>query len=94
VDDLERRLEPIFAPLDPASHPGKVDPQEVLIVEAARDECIPESAREALWGSMGRPERIRLPHRHKRAFLAMTPLGFNWLRHRIGSFLLRTLEAR
>jgi hypothetical protein len=22
----------------------------------------------------------------------MTPLGFNWLRHRIGDFLLRTLE--
>ena len=51
-----------------------------------------ETAREALWESMGQPERILIPTRHKRAFLGMTPLGFNWLRHRIGDFLLRTLE--
>ena len=92
LDELEQRLQPIFAPLDPTTYPGRVDPQRVLIVEAAQDQCMTETAREALWESMGQPERILIPTRHKRAFLGMTPLGFNWLRHRIGDFLLRTLE--
>jgi hypothetical protein len=90
--DLEHRLEPIFAPFDPASYPGRVDPSRVLIVEAARDQCMPRTGREALWEAMGRPRRIRLDYRHKQAFLAMTPLGFNWLRHRIWEFLQQTLE--
>ena len=91
VEDLERRIEPILAPLDPASYPGRVDPERVLIVEAARDECMTESGREALWEAMDRPERIRLDYRHKQAFLTMTPLKMNWLRHRIWSFFQQTL---
>ena len=58
TEDLERRLEPILAPLDPASYPGRVDPERVLIVEAARDECMTEAGRKALWEAMDRPERI------------------------------------
>jgi pimeloyl-ACP methyl ester carboxylesterase len=91
TEDLERRLEPILAPLDPASYPGRVDPERVLIVEAARDECMTEAGRKALWEAMDRPERIRLDYRHKQAFLTMTPLRVNWLRQRIWSFFQQTL---
>jgi len=92
LDDLEQRLEPMFAPIDAATYPGRVDPSRVLIVEAARDECVPETAREALWEAMGRPERIKLGYRHKQAFLAMTPLGLNWLPNRIWHFFDQALE--
>jgi pimeloyl-ACP methyl ester carboxylesterase len=90
--DLERRLEPIFAPLDAASYPGRVDPSRVLIVEAARDQCMPQTGREALWEVMNRPQRLLLDYRHKQAFLGMSPLGFNWLRRRIWGFLQESLE--
>jgi dienelactone hydrolase len=92
LEDLERRLEPIFAPLDAASYPGRVDPSRVLIVEAARDQCMTQSSRKALWKAMSRPQRLLLDYRHKQAFLAMTPLGFNWLRRQIWDFLQQTLE--
>ncbi len=92
-DELQERLEPIFLPLDPASYPGRVDPSRVLIVEAKRDECMPANGRLALWEAMGRPERLQLNFGHKQAFLAMTPVGLNWLRHKIWRFFSQTLEV-
>ena len=93
-EDLERRLAPIFSTLDPANYPGRVDPDRVLIFEATRDDCMPETAREALWEAMGRPARIRLPYLHQQAFLAMTPLGLNWMRRSIWSFFRQALLPR
>ncbi len=91
-EELEARIEAEFSYFEPANFPGRVDPSKVLIVEAAKDDCIPESGRQALWETMGRPERIQLNYRHKQAFLSMTPLRLLWLRHRIWEFLQRSLE--
>jgi dienelactone hydrolase len=81
-------MDTIFGPLDPARYAGRVDPAKVLIVDAREDECITRRAREALWQSMGYPERITLSYSHETAFLAMTPLGGNYLRNAIYQFLL------
>lgn len=81
----------LFEGLDPADYPGRVDPRRVLIVDARRDDCIPSESREAWWEALGRPERISLNYSHRGSFLAMTPLGFNFLRARIYQHLERTL---
>jgi dienelactone hydrolase len=91
-EELESRVESRFRAVEPANYPGRVDPSTVLIVEAAKDDCIPESGREALWETMGRPQRILLNYKHKQAFLSMTPLRLMWLRHRIWDFLQDSLE--
>jgi dienelactone hydrolase len=85
--DLEGLLEPIMRDVDAANYPGRVDPRKVLIVDAARDDCMPESCRESLWEALGRPERLTMNYDHRRAFYSLTPLGFNWLRYRIWGFL-------
>jgi dienelactone hydrolase len=87
AEDLERLLEPIVRKVDVASHPGRIDPGKVLIVEADRDDCMSAESRQALWESLGRPERITMNYDHRHAFYSMTPLGFNWLRYRIWEFL-------
>lgn len=91
-EELEARIEAEFSYFEPANFPGRVDPSKVLIVEAAKDDCIPESGRQALWETMGRPERILLNYKHKQAFLSMTPLRLLWLRRRIWEFLQRSLD--
>jgi len=91
-EELEARIEAEFSYFEPANFPGRVDPSKVLIVEAAKDDCIPESGRQALWETMGRPERILLNYRHKQAFLSMTPLRLLWLRRRIWEFLQRSFD--
>ena len=91
LDDFEKRLEPIFLSLDAANYPGRVDPSRVLMIDAAKDECMSSAGREALWEALGRPDRVTLDYRHKRAFLTMTPVKRNWLRHRIWSFLEQSL---
>ena len=87
ADDLEVRLEPIMRGVDAASYPGKVDSRNILIVDAARDDCMPEACRESMWEALGRPERISMAYDHKRSFYSITPIGFYWLRYRIWDFL-------
>lgn len=91
LDQFADRLEPLYYDLDPATYAGQADAERILIVEAAKDDCIPADAREALWVAMGQPERISIPRGHKRAFLSMTPLGSRWLQKEIWSFLQETL---
>lgn len=86
-DDLEKRLEPIFELVDAANYPGRVDPRTVLMIEAAKDNCITQPSRTALWEAMGRPELITLNYGHRKAFLSMTSLGGNWMCDRIYEFL-------
>lgn len=81
--EYELTINALFEGLDPTSYPDRVDPRSVLLVDAGRDECIPETSREAWWEALGRPERISLNYTHRGSFLAMTPLGFNFLRRRI-----------
>jgi hypothetical protein len=87
----ERAIAGAFSGLDPLDYPGRVDPSGMLIVDAAYDECIPPGSREALWEVLGRPERITMHYGHRGAFLAMTPLGLNFLRDRLYAHLEDTL---
>ncbi len=86
VEEYQTALEPICKPHDAATYPGRADPARILIIDAAKDHCIPPDAREALWEVLGRPQRISLDYGHKKAFLSMTPLGFNWMRKQIYAF--------
>ncbi len=90
-DEMEARLEPIFADVDPATYPDRIDPSRVLMFDAGRDECVPQSARDALWEVMGRPERYTIDRNHRRSFYSMTPLRFNWMRKKIWRFFERVL---
>ena len=85
--EFEARLEPIMSIIDPASYPNRVDPGSVLIIDANRDKCVPEKAREDLWLALGEPERISMNYDHAPAFYSMTPLGLSWMRRRIWEFL-------
>ena len=89
-EDLEAHLQPIVRDVDAATYPGRVDPRKVFIIDAARDDCMIEPCREAMWEALGRPERLTMNYDPRRAFYSITPLGFNWLRPRIWEFL----EAR
>ena len=80
-------LKGVFNPVNPAYYPGRVDAGNVLIIESLYDECVPESARTALWDSMGRPERYQFKYGHRMSFMAMTPLGGYFMRRVINDFL-------
>jgi dienelactone hydrolase len=86
-----QELEAAFGFLDPARMGGRVDPARVLIFDAARDEKMPLSTRDALWEAMGRPERITLQYKHGFAFFSMSPLGKSYTTDRIVRFLEETL---
>jgi len=85
-------IEPVLRPIDPARLGSRVEPERVLIVDAERDDCVPRSAREALWDVIGRPTRVSVRSSHAGAFLGMTFLGGNHVRHRIVEFLGQTLR--
>lgn len=80
-----------FDLVNPANYRGRTDPARVLMFDAYHDDCVPRSAREALWTAMGRPERISFLYTHKMSFLAMTPLGSNYMRRKIYEFLDKAL---
>jgi hypothetical protein len=81
----------MFEGLDPTDYPNRVNPASILVVDAAKDDCIPRKAREDWWNALGRPERISMNYTHRGSFMAMTPLGFNFLRKRVYEHLAATL---
>ncbi len=81
----------LFDPADPINYPGRFNRDNILMIDARFDDCMPRSSREALWEVTGFPRRIVLLSRHRRAFYAMTPLGLNVVRRRIYRFLDETL---
>lgn len=91
IAEYEQVIHGKFEELEPAHYPNRVDPHSVLIVDAGKDDCIPEASREAWWEALGRPERISMNYSHRGSFLAMTPLGFNLLRKRVHEHLEKTL---
>jgi dienelactone hydrolase len=88
---FRKKLEKPVAPINPVRFAGSVDPKRVLMFEAKHDGCIPKTGRDALWQAMGKPTRVILPYGHRTAFLTMTFLGFNSMRHKIYDFLESTL---
>ena len=91
LPEYERTVTALFEGLDPTDYPNRVNPGRILIVDAVKDECIPKESRDAWWEALGRPERISMNYTHRGAFMAMTPLGLNFLRARIYGHLADTL---
>ncbi len=87
IDDYRDFFADLFAPAEPVRYAGRYDPARLLMIDAAFDDCMPSSSRDALWRATGQPERLTLLHGHRGAFYAMTPLGLNFLRRRIYRFL-------
>ena len=84
-------LEPLVEPIDPARLGSRVDAARVLIFEAELDDCVPRTARDALWETMGRPARVSMRTTHAGAFLGLTFLRGNHMRHRVVEFLEHAL---
>ncbi len=91
IEQYRNLVTRIFAPVNPAEYAGRVDPHRVIMFDAYYDDCIPKTAREALWDTMGHPERISFLYTHKMSFLSMTPLGSNYMRGKIYEFLDKVL---
>jgi dienelactone hydrolase len=94
VEDYKEQLKAPLAAINPARFAGRLDPDRVLVIEAAADSCIPESARERFWQAMGRPERVAYQYDHRMTFLAMTFLGGYDLQRQVHRFLDRTIAPR
>lgn len=80
-------FESLFGPADPARYAGRYDPDSTLLIDAAFDDCMPRTSREALWEATGHPQRITLLARHRSGFYSLTPLGLNFVRRKIYAFL-------
>jgi dienelactone hydrolase len=87
LEQFKRGLQEKLAGINPAHLVGMADPSRVLIIEAAKDSCVPKSARDRLWHAFGRPERIAYLYDHRTAFLAMTFLGGYSLQRQVYRFL-------
>lgn len=81
----------LFAPADPINYRGHYNPNKLLMINAKHDQCIPPSAKEALWQLTGRPQRMTLFYGHRHAFYSLTPLGLNMTRRKIFRFFDRVL---
>jgi len=46
VEEYQTALAPIWKPYDAANYPGRADPARILIIDAAKDHCIPPDARD------------------------------------------------
>ena len=75
---LAEKLKPVFTLVEPTVYARHIDPSRVLVMDALYDELIPKTARDALWISLGKPDRITFLYGHKTSFLAMTPLVLFW----------------
>jgi dienelactone hydrolase len=82
----------LFDSADPTRYPGHYNPDRLLFIDARYDDCMPASAREALWEVTGRPERITLLYQHRHAFYSITPLGLNFMLRKIYHFLDKALD--
>jgi dienelactone hydrolase len=76
---------------DPARWQGHYRPENTLIIESGKDDCIPAASRASLFTATGEPERILYPYNHWQPFLSMTPVGRNVLTRDIYEFLDRKL---
>ena len=92
TEQFVEATEPLLRPIDPAHLVSRVEPGRVLIVDAGQDDCVPSSARNALWDVTGRPTRVTVRSTHSGAFFGMTFLGGNHLRHRIMAFFEEALR--
>lgn len=91
VDEYREFFKGLFDPADPTRFVGRYDPNEILMIDAMFDDCMPESSRAALWEITGHPQRVTFLYRHRSAFYSLTPLGLNVSRRKIYRFLDETV---
>ncbi len=72
TEDLEAFLAPEVAAINPVTWAPRLDPRRLLVIDAGRDRCVPQSSRDGLWEAMGRPERITIQSGHNASFLSLT----------------------
>jgi hypothetical protein len=87
IDRYRNFFRGLFDPADPTRFEGRYDPDKILMIDAMFDDCMPESARAALWEITGHPQRVTFLYRHRSAFYSLTPLGLNVSRRKIYRFL-------
>ena len=87
-----KKAESVMRDVDLDNVGSIADPSRILMIESAYDTCMPQPGRDALWWSLGRPERISYRYTHRKAFLSMTPLGLFHMRHQIYEFLKEKLQ--
>lgn len=92
VERYRNFFQELFGPADPIRFPSRYNPDRVLMIDAMFDDCMPESARAALWEILGHPERVTMLYRHRSAFYSLTPLGLNFSRRVIYRFLDDALD--
>lgn len=89
--EYARRLEKPLEAIDPVRYVGRIDPRRVLLLDSAKDRCIPEKARHDFYKALGHPERLSFHTSHRNTFFGMTFLAGNVIQHRILRFLEATL---
>jgi dienelactone hydrolase len=77
--------------LNPTHFPARIAASRIIMFDAGRDECMPQKARDDFWEALGQPRRVSFHYGHKKSFLALTPLGLNYMRRQIYRFLEATL---
>lgn len=86
-DELARKVEPILRSIDPIHFSQSIDPNRVLLIEAAQDSYVPAQARKLHWEALGRPQLIRIDYDHKAALLlSMTFLSRSFTERAIITF--------
>ena len=86
-DEYQRAVADVLAHGNVANYPNRVNPRQILVIEAGKDDCMPKQSREALWRAMGQPARITLNYGHKMSFMAMTTFGLNLLPRQVYRFM-------
>jgi pimeloyl-ACP methyl ester carboxylesterase len=71
----------ILVPIDPLAYAPRMDPRNILMVNARFDKVIPPPCSEKLWEVLGRPPWIRIPTGHYSAALFLPYLRYRILKH-------------
>ncbi len=67
--------------------PTRLNPSQVLILEAHNDRCVWPRDRKRLWLAMGQPTKISFLYTHRMAFSSMTMMGGYYMRFKIYEFI-------
>lgn len=57
-----------FAPVDPKSYPGRIDPESILMISGRYDNIVPPVVTRAAWENLGHPSLVWIPTGHYTSF--------------------------
>lgn len=81
LDQFQELAQDLMRPVDPLTYASRVDPHQILMVNARFDRVIPYENSRRLWEAMGRPRWIRLPTGHYTAVLYLPYIRYRTLHH-------------